>query len=200
MGLAQLSDPTLAEAQAGSSASVLAREHAGDRLVVVVGGETAHQRDRVLRGGAVVGLALATQRERRKMCLEAAVPSDARIDRACVALDSHANLGDQRAQQQLAVPLAGAWRVEDRPQVCASVREPLKLRGRQRALAPRALGGELGLGALDLAQPLLPGSLQRACDKAVLGLAPVELAPRALSLVVRALHRGLKRPQASGLG
>ena len=55
----------------------------------------------------------------------------------------------------------------------------------------RSLGGDLGqraLGGADVGQPLLPFALQRSGDEPVLGLAGVELAPRALGVDLRALE------------
>ncbi len=38
---------------------VLAGEHGGDRLIVVVGGQAAQELDRLFRGALAVGLSLA---------------------------------------------------------------------------------------------------------------------------------------------
>jgi hypothetical protein len=69
----------------------------------------------------------------------------------------------------------------------------------QRAGAPGVLGGQLGLGALCLAQRLLPVGLQRARHQPVLRLAGVKLAPRPLGFVARALDREFERSEAGGL-
>ena len=62
------------------------------------------------------------------------------------------------------------------------------------------MGGQLGLGAVCLAQRLLPVGLQRARHQPVLRLAGVELPPRALGVVARALEGEFERSEAGGLG
>jgi hypothetical protein len=129
VGMTKAGDPVLGEPQAGGGAPLLVCQHDRDRPIVVVSGEPAHKRDGVFRCAARVGLSLAAQLQRLKLGGGAPLPSDRHVDRAGVAIDSHADLVDQRAQQELAVALAGSGRLDDGPQVGACVLQPLQLVG-----------------------------------------------------------------------
>jgi hypothetical protein len=104
------------------------------------------------------------------------------------AVDGHDHVGEDRAQELLALAVAGGGRVEHFAQVSAGLPAPGDLLVVERV---GALGCDLGhgaLGAADRGQPLLPFALQRARDEPVLRLARVELASGALGVDLRALE------------
>ena len=125
----------------------------------------------------------------------AALPHDPQLGGVLLgfAVDGHDDVGEDRAQQLLALAVAGGGRVEHLAQVRAGMPAPRDLLVGERV---RALGGDLGhgaLGAADVGEALLPFALQRARDEPVLRLAGVELAAGALGVDLRALELQLGR-------
>jgi hypothetical protein len=157
-------------------------------------GEAADERDRGLVGGARVA---AGARQRHAVLGDrAALPDDAQIGLVVLAVDGDDDLGDDRAQQLLALAVAGGGRLEDLAQVGAGAPAPGDLLVGERRRAPRAGRRERLLGAADLGQALLPLALQRARDEPVLGFAGVELATRAVGADTRPLEFELGRAHA----
>ena len=190
---AQPGDAVGGERVAGAGQPSLAGEDRGDLLVGVALGELAHERDRVLVGAARV----AAGARQGTVCSVTWPPSH--TTRSCavccseVAVDGHDDVGEDRAQQLLALAVAGGGRVEHLAQVRAGTAAPRDLLVGERV---RALGRDLGqraLGGADLGEALLPFALERAGDEPVLGLAGVELAPGALGVDLRALELQLGR-------
>jgi hypothetical protein len=97
-------------AVAGKAA--LAGEDRGDLGVGVVLGEAADERDRVLVGGARV--ASRARQPHAVVGDRAAVQDDPYGGPVVCAVDGDDDLGDDRAQQPLALAVAGGERVEHR--------------------------------------------------------------------------------------
>ena len=131
----------------------------------------------------------------------AAFPADAQLRGVLLggAVDGDDDVGEDRAQQLLAVAVGGGGRVEHLAQVGAGAAAPgdLLLGERVRALGRHL--GQVAFGGAHRGQPLFPFALQRAGDLPVLGLAGVELAPRALGVDLRALELQLGRAHPRGM-
>ena len=106
----------------------------------------------------------------------------------CFAIDGHDDVGEDRAQQLLALAIGGGRRVEHFAQVSACLPAPGDLFVGERV---GALGGDIdpgALGAPDLGETLFPFVFQGAGDEPVLRLARVELAAGAVGVDLRALE------------
>jgi hypothetical protein len=153
----------------------------------MVGGEAGNQLDRVLVGAVAFGPAAVEPRA--ELGARAALPD--KLDRsALLALaNGHNHLGDQHPQQFLAVAVAGRRRAPEPRQVPRQPAERASLVIAERRWAGALERGEFLALALDDGQRLLERGLQRPADESVLGLAGVELAPRAIGLEFGALQR-----------
>ena len=126
----------------------------------------------------------------------ARAPADPDLELAAVGLGGERDVGDQRAQQPLAITMRGARRGPQRGQVAG---ERLELLARGLAAGHDVLG-ELGLGVFEFAELLLPAVLEAAGDQAIVGLAGVESALGADRLIAGALDaqlRGAVRARAT---
>src|SRR6188472_2692926 len=147
--------------------------------------EPADQLDRVLVGALALGAA-ADQRHAQRGA-RAALPDDLDLGATRLVADGDDDLGDQRAQQLLAVTRGrGLGRPQAR-QVARDARERLALLGTQRFRAAAFELGELAALALQRGQRQFEPAFERARHEPVLGLAGVELAPRPLGLELGAL-------------
>ena len=180
-------DAWLVERQAGAGAAALLVEDRGDLLIAGVRGELADQLDRVLAGAVALGPAL--DQRHGQLGPGAAFPDDLHLGTARLLVDRDDHLGDQRAQQLLAV--AGGRRV-GRPEAREVADQPgerLALSLGERFGAAGLELGELASFALELRQRGLQPGFERAGDEPVLGLARVELALRAAGFELGPLDR-----------
>src|SRR3954453_7389892 len=132
VGVAQGGDAVRGERLAGAGAAVLAGEDGGDLLVGVVLGQAAHERERVLVGRAR-GAGGVRQAD-GVLGGGAALPDDLqpRDVRIGLAVDGDDDLGEDGAQQLLALAVAGGGRVEHGAQVGACLSAPGDLLGAER--------------------------------------------------------------------
>ena len=116
-------------------------------MVGVVGGQATDELQRVgVGGGVTAGLGQC----QLVFGDGAALPDDAHQGALVFALDGEDDVGDHRAQQQLAVAGGGGRRVKDRAQVSAGVPAPGDLLLGQRLGAAGADRGESPLGVADV--------------------------------------------------
>jgi len=126
-----------------------------------------------------------------------ALPDDLHHGALLLALGGERDLGDHRAQQQLAVTVGGGGSVEHCPRVSASVSAPGDLFLGQRLRAAGTDRGELLLRAVHVLELLFPLALQRARHQPVLGLAAVELTACGVGVLAGALELQLGRVNAT---
>src|SRR4051812_6368607 len=160
--VAQAGDAVRGERLAGGGAAALAREDRRDLLVGVVLGQAAHERDRVLVGGARE--AGGVRQADRVLGRGAALPDDPqpRDVRVALAVDGDDDLGEDGAQQLLALAVGGGGCVEYRAQVSAGVSAPGDLLAGERVGAAGGDRGERAFGAGGIGEALLPFVLERA--------------------------------------
>ena len=162
----------------------------GDQLVVAGGrAELADQLDG--GGGRTPGGAGVDGPVDGELVGGAGVPADPDPDLGPVGLGQQGDVGDQGAQQPLAVPGAGGGRVPQGGQVSGEFLQ-LGPAGQRRQ---RVLGGLqrlLGLG--EGGEPGLPAGLQGAGDQPVLRLDGAEGPLGPVSVVAGAFHRELGGP------
>lgn len=120
-----------------------------------------------------------------------------------VSVHGQTDLGDDRAQQLLALDAGGAGCGEDCAHVRAGAAEPGKLGVGERYRAAGLLGGQVVLGPPLRGEFVLERFLQGPGDQTVLRLDGVELAQRAVGFEPVAFHRELEHaqpPTVLGLG
>ena len=181
-------DARLGERQAGAGPPALPVEDRGDLPVGVMDCEPADQLDRVLVGAVTLGA--ATDQLDAELAARAALPEDLDLGDVLRAADGDDDLADQRAQQLLAVAVGGRLGRPEHGQVARQARQRASLEVGQRRRPGVLERGERALLALD--RPVSASSslrFQGAGDEAVLGLAGVELAVRAVGLELGALER-----------
>ena len=105
------------------------------------------------------------------------------------------DFGDDRAQELLAVAVRGARRVEDLAHVGTGARHPRQFLFGQRGRPAGLLGAQVGLGAAQRAELVLPGTFHGAGDQPVLRLDRVVLAAGAVGLVAGTLDGQLEGGQ-----
>src|SRR6516165_2615177 len=159
---AQAADDDRAEALAGGRAAPLAVENAGDRAVVVVGGEPSEQRDRVLVGA---DRRLWLRQRHGELGERTAAPADRHGGAALLAVGVEDHLLDQRSQKRLAIAVAGGRRRPHTAEIGAESQELLALLGGEGARALSLAQRELGLGLGELCERLLPVALKTAGDE-----------------------------------
>src|SRR6188472_4813824 len=154
----------------GAGAPSLAGEDRGDLLVGILLGELAHERDGVLVGAARV--AAGARKRHAVLGDRAALPHDPQLGGVLLgsAVDGHENVGEDRAQQLLALAVACGGRVEHLAQVRAGTATPRDLFLAERVRALRRDLGRGELGSPDRGQALFPFAFQGAGDEPVLGL------------------------------
>jgi hypothetical protein len=142
--MAQLSDAGLGEGQARSGAASLPGERAGDRGVVVVFGQAADQ----VHGGGVSGPPGCAEAGQRggQAGAGTAFPVDGERCGACLLVGRDGDLGDQGADQLLALAGSGGGGIEDSPDVGSGCFQPAQLFGGQRAGLAALLGSQRGPG------------------------------------------------------
>ena len=195
----------LGPGQPGGGAPALLPEDLGDGGVVVVPGEAAHQVQGVLAGHPAV-LAGPGQRH-GQLGTRAALPDDPQaggpFPAAAGRADGDDDLGDEGAEQLLALHVAGGRRVEHRSQVRAGGGDPGGFLLGQGDRAAGLLGGELAGGGPRGGEPGLQGGLQGPGDQPVLRLHVVVLAPCPVGFEAGAFGGALEHRQVlavAGLG
>jgi hypothetical protein len=128
----------------------------GELLVGVGRSELADDLEHGLGAGAASGLGP----EHGQLFAGAGLPADTDRDLWLVGLEGERDVGDQRAQQPLAVAVAGGRRGPEARQV-AGERFDVAAGGEWRL---GAVAGELGLGVLEFSQLGLPVRFEGACD------------------------------------
>ena len=185
--LARGADARGGERQPGAGAVAVAGEDRGDLVVGVMGGEAADQLDGVL--GQPAALGAAGVEAHAEFGAGAAFPADLDVGALVGGMDGDDDVADERAQQLLAVAVGRRRRVPQPRQVAREPRERGALVVGQRRRAGLLERGELAALALDGGQRVLERAFEGAGDEAVLGLAGVELAARAVGLELGALER-----------
>ena len=159
---AELADVGLGPGQPGGGAPALLPGDLGDGGVVVVPGEPAHQARGFLAGDAAV-LTGPGQRH-GQFGARAALPDDPQagspFPAAAGLADGDDDLGDDGAEQLLALHVAGGRRGEHRPQVRAGRGDPGGFLLGQGDRAAGLLGGELAAGCPHGGEPGFQGGLQ----------------------------------------
>ena len=170
------------EGQAGRGAAVLLAEDLGDGGVVVAGCQAADQVEGVFAGDAAV-VAAGGDRHLRSGA-GAALPDDLDLARpggvilAAVVLHGDGDLGDDRADEFLALGVGGGRGVEDGPQVGSGGGDPGGFLLGEGDGPAGLLGGELVFGGAHGRELVFQDGLQGPGDQPVLRFDVVVLAVR----------------------
>ena len=202
---AELADVGFGPGQPGGGAPALLPEDLGDGGIVVVPGEPAHQVQGVLAGHPAM-LPGAGQ-QHGQFGTRTALPDDPQVRGpfpvAAGRADGDDDLGDDGAEQLLALHVGGGRRVEYCPQVGAGGGDPGGFLLGQGDGPAGLLGRELVAGDPGGVEPGLQGGLQGPGDQPVLRLHVVVLASRPAGFEAGALGGALKDRQVlavAGLG
>jgi hypothetical protein len=152
-----------------------------------MGGQARDELDGVL--GGAVAFAAATVQAHGQLAARAALPEHLDRGLGLGTADGHHDLAHQRAQQLLAIAVAGRGRVQELAQVARQPRERQALVVVERFRAGVLECGQCRALALGGGERLLERAFEAPGDEAVLGLAGVEPAPRAVGLELRLLQR-----------
>ena len=126
-----------------------------------------------------------------------ALPDDAQVSDAPLAMHGDADLGDYRADELFAFAHRGGGCIEDRADVGAGGGDPGQFFFGQRDRAAGALGGQIVLGGTHGGKLCFQSLLQSPCHQTILRLDVVELAQRPVGLVTGAFDRQLEHRQVA---
>jgi len=174
------------ERQACGGLAPLAIEDAGDDCIAVMRGQTTQQIDGVL--GGADGCRVRARQGNIKLAEQSAAPAQRQMSVGLLALNTEGDLLEQRTQQFLAVPIAGAGRSPHAFEILAQREDRVALLTAEGARSRVFSIGELRFGGLQLPQRAFPLRFESACNQTIVRIDCAVAPFGALRAVARALE------------